>query len=153
MLHFAPWKIIAIALTCALSILISLPNFFSKETVATWPRFLPKWQLNLGLDLRGGAHLLLAMDTSELMKDWLGNLREDVRKQLRDAKLQFSPPTISGNAVQVRITKPEDVDTALRELRKLIQPIGNAILGSSGSTIDVARGEGGLITLQPTEQG
>ena len=90
MLHFERWKIIAIVLTCLAGVLFTLPNFFSKETVDGWPSWMPHKQLPLGLDLRGGAHLLLAMDTKELEKDWLATLRDDARKQLREAKIGFT---------------------------------------------------------------
>src|SRR3990172_9224831 len=154
MLHFERWKIIAIVATCLAGILFALPNFFSKETVAAWPGFMPKRQLALGLDLRGGAHLLLAMDTAELKKDWLANQKEDVRKQLRTAKIGFSAIGASGDALQVRLVKPEETEAALRELRKLIQPIGNAILGTSGRDVSVEPGdEPGLILITPTEPG
>ena len=112
MLHFERWKIIAIVLTCLAGVLFTLPNFFSKETVDSWPRWVPHRQLPLGLDLRGGAHLLLAMDTKELEKDWLATLRDDARKQLREAKIGFTGLGVVGNSVQVRITKPEDMDKA-----------------------------------------
>ncbi len=62
MLHFDRWKIVLIVLTCLAGFVVALPNFFSKETVAGWPRSMPQRQLPLGLDLRGGAHLLLAME-------------------------------------------------------------------------------------------
>ena len=78
MLHFERWKIIAIVLTCLAGVLFTMPNFFSKETVDSWPRWVPHKQLPLGLDLRGGAHLLLAMDTKEWEKDWLAH-REALR--------------------------------------------------------------------------
>ena len=113
MLHFERWKIIAIVLTCLAGVLFTLPNFFSKETVDSWPRWLPHKQLPLGLDLRGGAHLLLAMDTNELEKDWLNTLRDDARKKLRDAKIGFTGLGVVGNSVQVQVTKPEDMDKAI----------------------------------------
>ena len=50
MLHFERWKIIAIVLTCLAGVLFTLPNFFSKETVDSWPSWLPHKQLPLGLD-------------------------------------------------------------------------------------------------------
>jgi preprotein translocase subunit SecD len=154
MLHFERWKIIAIAAICFLGLLFALPNFFSKETVASWPSLLPHRQMPLGLDLRGGAHLLLGMDTAELKKDWLATLREDARKQLRDAKIGFTAIGGSGDALQIRLSKPEDTDAALKELRKLIQPIGNAILGTSGNDIEVTAGsEPGVVILKLTQQG
>jgi preprotein translocase subunit SecD len=154
MLHFERWKIIAIVATCLAGLLIALPNFFAKETVAAWPSFVPKRQMALGLDLRGGAHILLSMDTGDVRKDWLATLREDARKQLRDAKIGFSAIGGTADAVQVRLSKPEDADAALKELKKLIQQIGNAILGTSGRNIEVIKAEEpGVITLKPTEQG
>src|SRR5262245_398342 len=153
MLHFSPWKSLLIAGVCLFGLLFTIPNFFSKETVQAWPAWLPKKQLNLGLDLRGGAHLLLAMDTDTLRKDWLETVRGDVRRQLRDAKIAFAPPVIAANGVQVRISKPEDVDAAARELRRLAQPIGSALLGTSGNDLEMEKGEGGLITVRPTSIG
>ncbi len=153
MLHFERWKIIAIVLVCLSGIVFAMPNLFSKQTVDGWPSWMPHRQLSLGLDLRGGAHLLLAMDTKELEKDWLITLRDDARKQLREAKVGFTGLGIVGNAVQVRIAKPEDVDKAYDALRKLIEPLGNAILGTSGNNIEVEKVGNDTIKLRPTEQG
>lgn len=153
MLHFSRWKIIAIILTCLAGIVTALPNFFSKESVASWPSFLPHKQLSLGLDLKGGAHLLLEMDSAALRKDWLESIRDDVRKQLREAKIGFTGIGVSGKAIQINLLKPEDTDKAMTELKKLVQPIGNVILGTSGTNYDIVRTETpGLITLTPTEQ-
>ena len=153
MLHFERWKIIAIVLVCVTGIIFAMPNLFSKQTVDGWPSWMPHDRLSLGLDLRGGAHLLLEMDTVELEKDWLITLRDDVRKQLRDAKIGFTGIGVTGNAVQVRIAKPEDTDKAVTELKKLIEPLGNAILGSSGYNISVEKSGPNVITVKPTDQG
>ena len=153
MLHFERWKIIAIAMVCLAGIVFAMPNLFSKQTVEGWPSWMPHRQLALGLDLRGGAHLLLAMDTKELDKDWLITLRDDARKQLREAKVGFTGLGIVSNAVQVHIAKPEDMDKAYDALKKLVEPLGNAILGSSGNNIEVEKVGADTITLRPTEQG
>ncbi len=154
MLHFERWKIFAILATIFVGFLFALPNFVSKETLESWPGFLPKRQMPLGLDLQGGAHLLLALDEKELRTDWLNNLREDARKTLRDAKIGFSGIGVAGDAVQVRLVKPEDTDRAVTELKKLVQPIGNAILGTSGNDSEVEKGaEPGLVLLKPTSYG
>ena len=106
MLSFSTWKQALIIAICLLGVVLVIPNFFSRETLATWPRFVPKTQLSLGLDLRGGAHLLLSMETADVRKDWLETLRDDARKRLRDAKIGFSGLGIANNAVQVRLAKP-----------------------------------------------
>ena len=153
MLHFERWKIIAIVMVCLAGIVFAMPNLFSKQTVEGWPSWMPHRQLPLGLDLRGGAHLLLAMDTKELDKEWLITLRDDARKQLREAKVGFTGLGIVGTAVQVRIAKPEEVDKAYDALRKLIEPLSNSLLGSSGNNIEVQKVGADTITLRPTDQG
>lgn len=154
MLHFPRWKILSIVGICLLGFLFTLPNVFSKDTVKDWPRWLPHHQMPLGLDLQGGAHLLLGADSEQLRKDWLTSMREDARKTLRDAKIFPANVTVVGNSVRIILVKPEEADTAIKELRsKLVQQIGNAILGTSGNDMEVTKGEGGAITLTPTEAG
>jgi SecD/SecF fusion protein len=153
MLHFTRWKIIATILTCLAGVLFTLPNFFSRETVQNWPWWVPHQQLNLGLDLRGGAHLLLSMEVEDVRKDWLDTLRDDARTRLRNAKIAVSGLGIANKAVQVRLAKPEDVDAALKDLRGMVQPMGSALIGTSSTDIDVQKGEGGVITITPTEVG
>ena len=152
MLHFSRWKILAILGTCLACFLVTLPNFVSKEQLAAWPKALQR-QLALGLDLRGGAHLLLEMDAAEVRKDWLDGVRDQARGRLREAKITFTGLTAIATQVQVRITDDAQRDRALRELSGIAQQIGSAILGTSGYDLDVKAGEGGLITITPTEPG
>ncbi len=154
MLYFSRWKIIAIILTVVVGLIFSLPNFFSRETVASWPDFVPKKQLPLGLDLQGGAHLLLAMDQDEIKKDWLNSLRETSRRLLRDAKIGFSGLGVQSSQLVVKLAKPADKDAALKELRKIPQTLGGALLGVSSYDVEVAEGsEPGTILIKPTELG
>ncbi len=152
MLHFSYSKIIAILGACGLAIAFTLPNFFPAETVKSWPRWLPHQQMPLGLDLRGGAHLLLAMDIDSLRRDGLDTLKEDARRRLRSARILFTRPGIVGDEVQVRLRNASDLDRALEQLRQLNEPTGNVLLGTATDSIEVS-GEGNLITLKPTEAG
>ena len=154
MLYFSRFKIIAILLTCLAGLIAASPNFFSKETLAHWPTFLPSKPLPLGLDLQGGAHLLLAMDQDEIRKDWLDNLRDSARKSLRDAKIGFSGLGIQGSQLQIKLAKPEDRAAALTELRKLMQPLGNSVLGTAGNDIEVNEGtDANTILMKPSDEG
>ena len=152
MLHFSRLKIALTVLVILGSVLLSLPNFFAKSAVEAWPSWLPRKQLALGLDLKGGAHLLLSMDVESLRKDWLTNLQQDTRRQLRDAKILFGGVGINNNAVNVRLNNASDLNNALTELRKLNQQIGSALLGTSGNSLDI-KGDGTQITLTPTDPG
>ena len=43
----------------------------------------------LGLDLRGGAHLLLEVDRDSLVEDRIKTLEGDIRQTLRDARIGY----------------------------------------------------------------
>ena len=137
--------------------MFAVPNFFSKETIAGWPGYLPKQQIPLGLDLQGGAHLLLQMDTEKLQPR-LARQRcaRTRRKSLREAKIAFSGlVNVAGNTVQVRIARPEDSDKALKpSCASSAQQIGNEMLGTGGASISTCSAPSRrCITLTPTEQG
>lgn len=154
MLQFTRTKIILIILTCLAGFAVAMPNFFAKDTVASWPSFVPKKQLPLGLDLQGGAHLLLAMDQDEIKKDWMNNLRDESRKLLRDAKIGFTGIGIQGTQLVVKLAKPEERDAAIKQLDKARQSIGSAVLGTGGYDISVTAGnDDGTIIVKPTEPG
>ncbi len=154
MLQFTRTKVFFILLTCLAGLLVALPNMFSKETVAKWPWWVPHHQLTLGLDLQGGAHLLLAMDQDEIKKDWLNNLRDESRKVLRDAKIGFTGVGIQGSQLVIKLAKPDERAQAIKELNKVRQQIGNAVMGTGGYDVDVSEGnDPGTIIVKPSDAG
>jgi protein-export membrane protein SecD len=154
MLYFSPAKIISIVAVLLAAVLFALPNLFDKETVASWPDWIPQKQLQLGLDLRGGAHLLLTMDTKELGENMLDNLREDVRAKLREAKIGTVGTGLASDGVRVRIARPGDMEAALKALGELSQPLTNNFLtGSNARNLDVTQQGSQGIILRLTEAG
>ena len=152
MLHFPRWKLIAVVGACLLATLFALPNAFTKEQLASWPSWMPARQVPLGLDLRGGAHLLLSMDIDELKKDMVDTLRGDVRQKLRDAKIGVVGTGLSGGGVQVRVAKSADMDKALTELRTLSQPL-SIVVGSESQSLKIEKVGEESIRLSVTEGG
>jgi len=154
MLYFSPAKIIAIVAACLAAVIFALPNLFDKDTVAAWPDWLPKKQLQLGLDLRGGAHLLLTMDTKELRENMLENLREDVRAKLREARIGTVGTGLASDGVRVRIARAEDMKNALTALSDLSQPLSsNFLTGSSARNVEITQQGAQGIFLRLTEAG
>ena len=85
MLDFPPWKIWAIALTVVAGILFALPNLLTEQQAQSLPGWAPSRQLNLGLDLRGGSHILLEADAADVRKARIETLEDIVRTELRQA--------------------------------------------------------------------
>ena len=109
MLDFPKWKIWSIMLTLVVGLAFAVPNFFSEATVATWPSWVPHKQLNLGLDLRGGSHILLEANTDDVRKTKLEALEETVRSELRGAEggpVAFTDLSISGGVLSITVTDP-----------------------------------------------
>src|ERR1700722_13943235 len=149
MLFFTRWKAVAILLTALFVCLCAVPNFFPESTVKRWPSWAQR-HVVLGLDLQGGSHLLLEVDSGAVRKEVLQALADDVLRVLRQARVPFTGRAIKGNGVEVHITRDTDVATALAKLRELSTPL-SGILGTSGQrNIDVAE-SGGVITLTPTD--
>jgi preprotein translocase subunit SecD len=149
MLFFTRWKAAAILLTAFAVCLCAVPNFFPERVIRNWPGWAQR-HVVLGLDLQGGSHLLLEVDSGAVRKEQLQSVNDDVLRVLRQARIPFTGRAIRGNSVEVHITRDTDADTARSKLRELSQPMAG-FLGTTGQrNMDVAE-NGGLITLTPTE--
>jgi preprotein translocase subunit SecD len=145
MLYFTRWKALAIILTALVVCLCAVPNFFPEAKVKTWPLWAQR-HLVLGLDLQGGSYLLLEVDSNYVKKEKLDQVRDDVRRVLRENKIGYTGLASRADYVEVRV-KESDAQTALAKLRELSQPLGG-LLGSSGQrSLEVSDAGGGLIRL------
>ena len=70
--------------------------------VESWPKWAQR-HVVLGLDLQGGSHILLEVDTKAVRKEMLETLRDDVRRVLREARIGYTGLVVRGNSVEVRI--------------------------------------------------
>ena len=133
MLHFSRYKITGIMLVILLGILFSLPNFLSQETRRQLPTFVPNNALNLGLDLRGGSHLLLEVDTQSVTKERLDNLVSDIRIELSGKSIKYRGLGVSGNAVEVTIIDTDKRDEAIQAINALSQSLLAGVFGGSSN--------------------
>jgi preprotein translocase subunit SecD len=173
MLQINLWKRIAIALTCALGIWLALPNAFygpveqHNDAVKAielggstpelevqrglWPEFLPSGLVNLGLDLRGGAHLLAEVRVSDVYASRMEAQWPEVRDALRNltpVRRQQSAP----DELRVRLNDQSKMEEAMQIVRDLARPV-QSLTGVGANDIDV-RGDAGLIivTLSDAEK-
>jgi preprotein translocase subunit SecD/SecD/SecF fusion protein len=114
MLHFPRWQVILILAVVLGGFLAVVPNFFSRETLASWPGFLPRQQMVLGLDLQGGAYLLYEVDRTDYIEKRLRTLTSDVRR----AMLENPRIGYTGLGVRARVCNsafaPRRLDDAKR---------------------------------------
>jgi len=151
MLYFPRWKTVLITLMCLAGLAFAAPNLLTGDQLKNVPSWLPHQRVHLGLDLRGGSHLLLKVSTDEIVKETLESVRDDARSRLRKAKIGYTGLNVQKNIVRVRVRKTEDLDRAYAVLRKIIQPLaGSVFTGAGGADLEVAKDASGAITLTPT---
>ena len=178
MLQIDGWKRVLIWATCALGLLLALPNGFytrveghndaaqaielgadtpeNQAMLSQWPTWMPSSLVNLGLDLRGGAHLLAEVQVSDVYASRMESSWPEIRDALRPERatigtirLQQSPP----DELRVRISEPSGMPRALQVVRSLAQPV-QTLTGVGTNDIEVrAQGEDVIVvTLSDAEK-
>src|SRR5579871_6835780 len=122
MLFFSRWKALAVILTALVVCLFAVPNFLPEKIAQALPQWAQR-HIVLGLDLQGGSHILLEVDSNAVRKEKVEALRDDVRRVLREAKVGYTGLTARGDTVEVRLREGADQAAALAKLRELSQPV------------------------------
>ena len=177
MLQFDLWKRVLIWLVVAAGLLLAMPNLFYERVethndavaaieregataereaeAALWPGWLPSGIVNLGLDLRGGAHLLAEVQVEDVYASRMDALWPEVRDALRPERdtvgtirLQPSAP----DELRVRISEPDGMARALEVVRGLARPV-TSVAGAGAQDLDVrAEGDEIVVTLSDAEK-
>jgi len=176
MLHIPLWKRIVILGLCALGLLTAAPNLFydrverhndaltavarngfeteaQTEAIASWPSWLPSGIVNLGLDLRGGAHLLAEVQLADVYKQRMDALWPELRKAVvSDAKVAVRRVKGPEDELRIQIDKPEAMDKALEVVRGFASPVVT-LTGVGQNDLDI-RAEGAtiIVTLSEAER-
>lgn len=176
MLQISLWNRLLIVLTVLVGLSFAMPNFFygtverhndalaeiertGVETdaqtadVAAWPSYLPATLVNLGLDLRGGAHLLAEVQVEDVYVQRMDSLWPEVRdalRELRDVAGTIRRIDAEPGLLQVRISQPEGMAAAVAAVEELGQPVVSLTGGFGESTLDVSA-SGDIITVQLSE--
>ncbi len=136
MLYFSRWKIYMIVATCVAGFIVMLPNFLGRETLANLPSWYANSRVALGLDLRGGSHLLLEVDMATVIRDRVEGLVDGARQQLRAANVGYTAITAGDRAVTVQLRDAAQTDDAVKALRGLSNPVGGVTM--AGGQPDIA---------------
>ncbi len=177
MLRFDLWKKVLIWLTCAVGLWLALPNAFYtrveqhndavaatelggatpalEQQAGQWPSWMPSGLVNLGLDLRGGAHLLAEVQVADVYASRMQAMWPEIRDALRPERAAIGTIRLQpsdSQEIRVRIGQPEGMARALQVVRDLARPI-QTLTGVGGTDIEV-RGDGDvlIVTLSEAEK-
>ena len=160
MLNISPIKQAMIWLAVAVGLLLAMPNGFYTKVEAhndaiaagvedtSWPSFLPSGLVNLGLDLRGGAHLLAEVQVEDVYTSVMNGLWPQVRDVLaaeRDTVGFVTREDGPDNILRVRISNEAGGDRSVTLVRGLAQPVAS-LAGAGQNNIEVSR-DGAILTV------
>ncbi|MBL4602847.1 MAG: protein translocase subunit SecD [Emcibacteraceae bacterium] len=151
MLDFPRWKIITITLVTLFGVLLALPNFLTDEQIDSLPDFMPKSQVTLGLDLQGGAHFLMEVDTKGVMANMLLDRGQNIRDELSDEKIRHRYRVV-GEGLIVTLTNPDDRENALSIIRGTMVKVGASLTDIGVDDIIINEGTGAIINLALSEE-
>jgi len=177
MLQIALWKRVLIWSVCALGLLLATPNAFYprveahndatasieagfsgnglEEQAAMWPSYLPSSLVNLGLDLRGGAHLLAEVQVEDVYETRIKSLWPEVRNLLREERATVGTIRLQPSAtdvLKVKISRPEAIQDAVAAVRTLAQPVVS-LTGAGSTDLQVsAEDDMVVVTLSEAER-
>lgn len=176
MLHFPLWKKTLIWLACALGVILAAPNMWygqverandarqlAEETgaepgpdAALWPDYLPSRLMNLGLDLRGGAHLLVEVQLGDVYAERLEGFWPEVLSTLRPLREDVGTIRRQASApdqLTIRIGNPAGMDMAVSALRELTRPVASLTgVGTTDYIVSQAGDTDIVITLSDAEK-
>jgi SecD/SecF fusion protein len=159
MLYYSRWSAMAILAVSIAAFALALVNFVPAQTLRsvfgqTVGGAIPR--IVLGLDLRGGAHILLQVDTAAVRRDRVNNLRDDVRRAvLEQPRLQLTGAIqLQGEMVSVRLRDQAQFASARTRFQNLSQPLSSPLsFGANIREVEVAEPEPGLFQFRVTEPG
>jgi preprotein translocase subunit SecD len=150
LLKFPAWKVALVLVTLLIGAILCLPNLLP----AQYSGWVPTGPLKLGLDLKGGASILLEVDPDELRANQLRRLSTEVRDELRrqptiavmpeSRRLDPAPPAMPTRLL-VKPSNATDVAAAMERITKLGDPPIGTIGGQN--RFDVVQREDGTIDV------
>src|SRR6185312_9396248 len=84
-------------------------------------------------------------------KEKAEQLRDDVRRVLRENRIGYTGLAVRGLTVEVRIREESNFDQALAKLRELSQPLGGLLSATGQRSLDVTDAGNRLVQLTITQ--
>ena len=108
-------KSVIIVIVIALFTVYIIPTFVGKQKAKELPGIMPKDTINLGLDLKGGMHLILGVESDKAVFSVLSRAADNLKKNLINSKVAYDKVLVSDKdfTITVSLIDKNDKDRAL----------------------------------------
>ncbi|MGD9122881.1 MAG: protein translocase subunit SecD, partial [Desulfobacterales bacterium] len=121
------WKLILVFAVIVAAIIYVLPT--------VEPDLWPHKQINLGLDLQGGMHLVLEVDTAKAVDGQVERIMQEIRDQLRKERLRgVILDRIEGNKIAAAIQDPQIAEKFNAIIKDEFDPLKSEQTITGGTT-------------------
>ncbi len=150
MLDFPRWKQVWYWFIVAAAMIAALPSIAAVAGLG-WPSALPRPEVNLGLDLAGGSHILLEADPDQVRRQRLEAMDEDVRQRLKQnaPDVRIGDISTRDGTVSFMVEEPTLIDKA----REAVLPLTSGAQLTGQRDWDIQMLDGNRIVLTPTRAG
>jgi preprotein translocase subunit SecD len=173
MLQIDLWKRIVIWGLCIIGLFLALPNAFytrvegyndtkaglisadAAQDSFSWPSFLPASLVNLGLDLRGGAHLLAEVQVEDVYAARMKALWPDLRDVLRAERAKIGTIRLQKgptDQLRVKISQAEQIAHAVSAVETLSKPVVSLSNAGARDLEVTSDGDIVIVTLSEAER-
>lgn len=126
MLNFSKSKIAVIIAICLLSLFYAAPSFIPQNSDSSLVKkiatILPQKKVNLGLDLKGGSHLMLEVDFDYYILERLNGLKNEIKANFRDETVR-AIPEVNGYKITFSLTDEEQQKAAKKIIKKITKKV------------------------------
>ena len=124
-MHYSTWKKLFVSSVVALGIVFTMPNLL------TTPSFFPQQQIKLGLDLQGGAHLLLEVEKESVFEEFYMGLSDSLKVSYREEQIGYKNVKVTPDYFSITVRKAPDFDKAFEIAQKLSQDVSVSSKGAN----------------------
>jgi len=105
------WKLILVIIVVIAAVIYIIPSIK--------PAWWPHKKINLGLDLQGGMHLVLEVDTEKALESTIERIRLEIQNLLKKERIRFlSAERVNGSKISVRLQEKDSADSFEQLLNK-----------------------------------
>jgi len=137
-LKMLSWKPALVVAVIIAAVIFVLPTVHMRLTATPQPTLWPKKKINLGLDLQGGMHLVLEVETEKAVESTIERLVQELRSQLRTDQIAYADlKQVDGSRIAAQLQGQENIAKFEALLDKEFQDLRIASRKVADDSLDI----------------
>ena len=132
------WKPALVLIVIIAAVIFVLPTVHMRLNDTPQPTLWPNKKINLGLDLQGGMHLVLEVETGKAVESTIERIAQELRDQLRAERIAYVElQQVDGTRILGQLQGRENIDKFEALLDKEFRDLRIASRKEAGDRLDI----------------